>query len=387
MITQRQARKLAPRCDVSLQNGYRPMLRARQTGNLPENKHHGGTTMRRFLAFAAILSVAAAIIPTTPSNAEESGKTTVTVDNFVRAATDLEFGKYLARSGGVNRFSHFREPTPIDNQPTIRMNRDTLYSSVIVDISEGATLTLPDSGTRYMTAMVVNQDHYINQVFFGGGTYKLDLTTFGTPHVIVIIRMLVDAADPADIAKVNALQDKIKLEAASAKPFAMPDYDMASFDAVLKASLDLSRSVPDSFRTFGAKKDVDPIRHFLGTAFGWGGLPEREAFYLNVNPGLPVGAYKIEVPADVPVDAFWSVSLYNAKGFFEPNDRNAYSVNSVTGKRNADGTTTVHLGACDDGRLNCLPIMDGWNYAVRMYRPHKEILEGTWTFPDPVALP
>ena len=45
------------------------------------------------------------------------------------------------------------------------------------------------------------------------------------------------------------------------------------------------------------------------------------------------------MPADVPVDAFWSISLYNARGFFEPNDRDAYNVNSVTGTRNDDGST------------------------------------------------
>jgi len=34
------------------------------------------------------------------------------------------------------------------------------------------------------------------------------------------------------------------------------------------------------------------------------------------------------------------------------------------------------------GDVNPLPIEDGWNYAVRMYRPRPEILDGTWTFPD-----
>jgi len=140
--------------------------------------------------------------------------------------------------------------------------------------------------------------------------------------------------------------------------------------------------VPDSFRMFGTKAEVDPVRHFLGTAGGWGGLPETKAFYNGVEPGLPVGAYKIEVPADVPVEAFWSVSLYNAAGFFEENTLGAYNINSVTGKRNDNGSMTVHLGGCDDGRVNCLPIMDGWNYTVRLYWPEPEILDGSWSFPS-----
>jgi hypothetical protein len=133
---------------------------------------------------------------------------------------------------------------------------------------------------------------------------------------------------------------------------------------------------------FGPREAVNPVRHFLGTAFGWGGLPEEQAFYLNVEPGLDVGEYKIEVPAEVPVDAFWSVSLYNAAGFFEENALGAYNVNSVTAERNEDGSVTVHLGGCDDDRVNCLPIMDGWNYVVRLYRPRPEILDGSWAFPS-----
>nr|WP_231980746.1 DUF1254 domain-containing protein [Tessaracoccus coleopterorum] len=41
------------------------------------------------------------------------------------------------------------------------MNRDTLYSAVILDISEGGTITLPDAGSRYLSVMLVNLDHYI----------------------------------------------------------------------------------------------------------------------------------------------------------------------------------------------------------------------------------
>ena len=84
---------------------------------------------------------------------------------------------------------------------------------------------------------------------------------------------------------------------------------------------------------------------------------------------------------DVPVDGFWSISVYNAEGFFEPNDRNAYSVNNLTATRNDDGSVTVHFGG-DDDRANLLPIVDGWNYTVRLYRPRAEVLDGAWTFPE-----
>jgi hypothetical protein len=122
------------------------------------------------------------------------------------------------------------------------------------------------------------------------------------------------------------------------------------------------------------------VRHVIASAAGWGGLPDREATYINVDPGLPPGTYQLTV-RDVPVDGFWSISLYNANGYFEPNDRGAYSLNNLTAARNEDRSVTVHFGGCGDGRANCLPVMDGWNYLVRLYRPRAEILDGTWTFP------
>ena len=81
----------------------------------------------------------------------------VNVDNFVRAETDRMFAALQADAGGVNRLNHNRTPTPIEHQPVIRMNRDTLYSFALVDISQGATVTIPDSGDRYLSVMVVNQ--------------------------------------------------------------------------------------------------------------------------------------------------------------------------------------------------------------------------------------
>ena len=72
---------------------------------------------------------------------------------------------------------------------------------------------------------------------------------------------------------------------------------------MLLATLELGKHYTETDGMFGSKDEVDSLQHFLGTAFGFGGLPENEATYLNVNPGLPVGAYKVEV-GDVPVDAF-----------------------------------------------------------------------------------
>jgi len=304
---------------------------------------------------------------------------TVNVDNFVRAETERMFASFVAEAGGVNVLTHYRAPTPVDHQPVIRMNRDTLYSAAVVDISEGATITIPEAGERYVSVMVVNQDHYVNRVFHDPGAYTLTVEEFDTPWVAVAARVLVDPSDAADVAAVNALQDRLELEARSAGPFEQPVYDQASLDETRRALLALARGVAGFDHAFGARGDVDPVRHLLGTAAGWGGLPDSEARYLSVEPHLPVGEYRLTV-RDVPVDGFWSISVYNADGYFEPNDRGAYSVNNVTATPNPDGSVTVCFGGGGD-RPNQLPITDGWNYTIRLYRPRAEILDGSWSFP------
>jgi len=85
---------------------------------------------------------------------------------------------------------------------------------------------------------------------------------------------------------------------------------------------------------------------------------------------------------DVPVDGFWSINLYNVEGYFEKNQYGAYSVNNITAKKDADGSVTVQFGGCDGKIPNCLPIMKGWNYIVRLYRPRPELLSGKWKFPE-----
>lgn len=308
----------------------------------------------------------------------------VNVDNFVRAETDRMFGALLAQAGGLNRWQHSRTPTPLDQQLVIRMNRDTLYSVAVVDIREGAALSLPEAGDRYLSAMVVNRDHHINRVFHDAGTHEITMAEFDSDFVVVAIRIFVDPADPDDVAAVNTLQDQVVISAASEGPFTPPEYNPASLDATRAALLQLAAGMSGFDRAFGARGDVDPVRHLIGTAAGWGGLPEQEARYVNVSPGLPVGEYRMTF-GDVPVDGFWSVSVYNAEGYFD-NRGGQVSVNNVTAERDADGGVTIHFGGSGDGRTNCLSISEGWNFLVPLYRPREDAVDGRWQVPAVTAV-
>lgn len=306
----------------------------------------------------------------------------VNVDNFVRAETHRMFADIAAQAGGVGRFRHNRTPARIDEQTVIRLNRDTLYSFAIVDLAQPVRFMLPDAGRRYLSAMIVNEDHYINAVIHDPGEHLLTSDLFGSRYVLVGVRILVDPNDSGDVAVVTELQDRLAITAAAQQEFVMPDYDVASLDATRDALLALARGLDSFDRVFGARQDVDPIRHLIGCAAGWGGLPTAEATYLGITPQAPPGDYEL-VFTDVPVDAFWSVSVYNARGFFEPNEKDLYTVNSVTGERNGDGSVTVRFIPSAAGQIppNAIVTPEGWNYLVRFYRPRAEILDGTWMPP------
>jgi hypothetical protein len=197
--------------------------------------------------------------------------------------------------------------------------------------------------------------------------------------VTVAVRVLADPNNPDDLATVHALQDQFQLDAQSARPFEPTDYDKANLDATREAILDLAKHVSGFGGAFGSKSEVEPVKHLVGTASGWGGLPAYEAFYVAVDPGLPVGNYKLHV-GDVPVDGFWSISVYNAEGYF-PDTGQPVSLNNITAAREPDGSITVHFGDWDRDTPNRLPVSDGWNYLIRLYQPHPEILDGSWAFP------
>lgn len=316
--------------------------------------------------------------------AQDRQQVPVTVDNFARAETDMYFGSFAKDAGGLARFRHHREVANIDKQTVIRMNRDTLYSAALFDLDAGpVTITLPAAGKRFMSMMIVDQDHYVPVVVYKSGAHTFTRKQIGTRYMAAAIRTLVDPADPKDIQAVHALQDAIKVEQKGAGKFEVPNWDAASQKKVRDALLSLASTKEGFKRSFGPRGQVDPVYHLMGTAAGWGGNPDKDAMYASGTPARNDGVtvYKLTVK-EVPVDAFWSVSVYNEKGYFEKNALNAYSVNNITGKKGADGSVAIQFGGCDGRIPNCLPIVRGWNYAVRMYRPRAEILSGKWKFPQ-----
>lgn len=320
---------------------------------------------------------------TSAALAQDAKPTAVNVHNFVRAETDLYFRKAAVDDSAFGRLRHRRAMASIDKQDVVRMNRDTLYSHGVFDLDASRlTITLPDAGKRFMSMQVISQDHYTTEVAYGPGSFSYSKDKVGTRYVYVIIRTLADSADPQDVKAANAVQDAIKVEQASAGKFEVPNWDSAS-QTKARNALEALGSLGGIVDRFGNKQEVDPIDHLIGTAIGWGGNPRHAADYQSFYPPKNDGktAYRLTL-RDVPVDGFWSISVYNAKGFFEKNALKAYSLNNLSAKPDPGGGYTIQFGGCEKPTPNCLPISKGWNYTMRLYRPRQEILDGSWKLPE-----
>jgi hypothetical protein len=319
----------------------------------------------------------------TSAQAPASQPELVTVESYSRAQTDVYFAG-VAKNGGFAKFRHGRELAPPAQQGIPRPNRDTLYSFAVVDLDAGpVTITLPDAGKRYMGMQVVNEDQYTAATYYGAGAHTLARGVIGTRYAIAVVRFLVDFSSEKDLRQVHALQDAIKFNQERPGTFEIPQWDEASLNKIKAALLQLGTTVSDTRRMFGANEhNVDPVKHLIGSAMLWGGAPEKDTLYLPITPLRDDGrtVYRLTV-AVVPVDGFWSITVYNSAGYLQPNPDNVYSVNSMSAKKAPDGSVTIQFGGCESKVPNCLPITQGWNYTVRLFLPRREILDGTWRFP------
>jgi len=309
----------------------------------------------------------------------------VTAHNYVRAESDIQMRGYIQKFDCFGKFAHVREPYDVNNQITVRGNRDTIYSWSVFDLRTPVTITLPETGGRYQALMVVNQDHSIWN-FYGPRTGTLTEEKVGSRYATLVIRTFADPHDEQDMQEAYRLQNAVVVEQADIGKFEVPDWNKEEVEQMRATINVVGSTVKDASKFFGRKENMDPVYWMLGAALGWGGLPFDDASYAIFFPEKNDGKtpYTLTV-TDVPVYAFWSVTLYDEKGWMPVNEYNAYSFNNVTAKKGEDGSVTIHFGG-DPEADNFLPIVPGWNYIVRMYQPGPEILNGTWTFPNPEAV-
>jgi hypothetical protein len=340
------------------------------------------------MRFLALLTAAAAL--TGPAGAAvPSAPVVVTPDNFPRAESDLNFG-VTVRDGGFGKFSHQRNPVALNRQTAANAARDLLTSSAVFDLDAGpVTIALPDSGGRFVSMQIVDEDAYTPEFDYGPGSFTLSKDRFGTRYALATVRLQVDPNDPKDLNAAHALQDAIKVEQPHGPGvFQIPNWDAETQVDVRTGLRVLAATLPDAKGMFGPRGQVDPVRRLIGSASAWGGLPEKDVLTIDRTPARNDGktVYRVAVK-DVPVDGFWSISVYNERGFFDANPQNAYILDSMTAKPGPDGVTDIQFGGCDGKSPNCIPTPPDWTYVVRLYRPRAAALDGTWAFPEAKPVP
>lgn len=309
----------------------------------------------------------------------------VTLSQFPTAETHHMLKVSIDNFDCLGQWSHMRGFTPIDKQNVVRMNRDTLYSSLVLDLTNPATIITPDIGSRYQSILVINEEHFAKLIIYEPGKYELTKEQMGSRYVAVIARTLVDVTDPADLSEAHDAQNGLKVVQKDKGRFEVPNWDPVALGEIRESLKILGKYLSNRDHAFGSNIDeVDPIAYIVGSADTWGGWKPENAVYQNYIPGKNNGEtpYMLTLK-DVPSgkEAFWSISVYNKDGYFQKNKYDKYVINSRKAKVDKDGAITIHFGG-DSSQPNFLPIMDGWNYMLRIYLPQTSYFDGSWKFPE-----
>ncbi|MFB6140120.1 MAG: DUF1214 domain-containing protein [Halosimplex sp.] len=312
----------------------------------------------------------------------------VTWENVVRAQTDTYFESHV-ENDGLGAFKHYRDFPPIEEQRTQPKApiADALYSWGIFDLAEPLTITKPDTCDRYQSIVITNQDQYVKDVLYDPGEYTLTQDEVGTRYVSALMRTFVDRSDPDDVEEVHRLQDATTVSQEPSGAFEIPDWERESLGELREALVTVGETMDDLGGVYGDVDEVDPVKHYVGSvAFGPGGIPEpSEALlvmrYPEQNDGDTPYTLTIDEPDRVPVDGFWSVTVYDGNWYLTDNEYDAYSVSNVTAERDDDGSVTIHFGG-DPDQPNFIYTPEGWQYIVRLYRPREAVLAGSYEFPE-----
>ncbi len=361
----------------------------------------------KFLALAIVLTSCSQPDQSQPESSQpESSQPGKSVDNLagffapagstVTPATypTVETSRQLLKNqdlAGINQFLHKRQLTPTDEQPVVRMNRDTYYSLAVVDVSAGASVTMPEVPEgKYISVQPVTEDHRIQPMFYGAGTF--DLATHTGSHLYLVVRLDATFSE----AEAATYQDQMKIEAASSNKFTAQPVTEESFEAVenaLKAQMPAinERDGKDALvGMFTAPGDASnelftQEKYELGAAIGWGGAQEIDNIY-EVSGNYPADVCHQANFADPENRAFWSITVYNKAGFMFNDLAN---LSSNTAVPNADGTYTISLGCGDDAINNISTANDSgvFNLGIRHYQPSDLVsIEGFRILPTVQAI-
>lgn len=301
-----------------------------------------------------------------------SGKIIVTEDNFIAAEADRYFAEQQELAP-VNQWEHNLKLLTYKSQSVVRQNRDTLYSKSIVDVSKGATFTVPKSN-QYQTIQAVDSNHREIFVIYGNSDKRSitidmkDLSAGADPYVYIVMRTAMPNGESEEAYKVgNKLQTSATITAKSAKPYIPKGFDQESREKTrlaLEPKL-LTLNLPNAFGTVSAE-NVTKADTTIGVGIGWGGFSTAHAHYKILIAEDRSGACQT-MTFDAPKfqdGGFFSITTYGPDAYVHA-DKFAINMNDM--KQDKDGRYTVNFNC--EGAKNNIEVMKNWTGALRMYRP------------------
>ncbi len=322
--------------------------------------------------------------PEQAAPASEVQTTVVTDENYGLAESEIILAGYVQQiaaatgTNGTGEWLHLRTGADPKDRKIMRINFDTIYSSVIVDLTEDAVLTMPETNGRYQSAWLITDEHYNPMAFVEPGSYTLTQENVGRRYVMIAIRTQANTVDPADLAIVYELQDQLKLEQKDKGSYVpSSNWDMQEVLAMRAKYQEIGKKEGITSEVmFGKKGEVPLKEHNVGTAMGWGGLTGERAVY----PSLYSESAEPQTLTlkDVPAGAFWSITVYDAEGYPQGD---VYNINSAFAIPNEDGSYTIRFGG-DKNAVNYMDVFEGWNLALRIYEPTEAYFNGSWVMPE-----
>ena len=290
----------------------------------------------------------------------------ITPDNFIQADSVRAFLKEIEQSKGkVNVVRPVRELTNSDNQDVIRMNRDTLYTRVVLDVKGGASITTKEYA-GFQNINVIDINHSQIASLTGHGTLKIDESMLTEGHyVYVIVRtgLLRNLSKDEMMAKAHEAQDNVSVDFKSSIPFTPPiKYDFNTLDEVKYKILKEFAINPkkDVVKLgLGTTKERDPDAARVVVAIGWGALSGQQAVYAAFSGNKDRVSFTIDNKPNSNKTGFFSITIYNADGYIATIN---YALNSDDMVQNKDGSYTITLLASGE------PIKDGEKNIVRTPR-------------------
>lgn len=338
--------------------------------------------MKNSIAFLVMFLILLASSCDKTESLETSSK--VTEENYALAETQVIFTEYVNRiaestgTNGVGVFKHNKKPVDPKDRTVMRINFDTQYSFAVIDLTEDAVLIMPKTNGRYQSAWFITEEHYNPMAITEPGEYTITKEMTGSKYIMIAIRTQVNMQDAADLVAVSDLQDQIKLTQKDRGSYSVTNHwNMNEILAMRKKYQDLAfQNKITSEMMFGKKGEVSLLNHNCGAASGWGGMTKEQAVYLNYKP-INSDLAKLTLK-DVPIKAFWSITIYDEDGYPQGD---IYNINSAFAKSNVDGSVVIHFGG-DKSADNYMDIFEQWTFVLRLYMPTEAYFNNTWKKPD-----